>query len=266
MFRTRLLSGIVLVLIALVFILSGGDILLAGLGIVSLIGLFELYRVFHIEKKAAGVAGYLLTALFFCNLKWHFIPDMLMFAVGSLILFLAVYVFTYPGYRTEQILAAFFGLFYVGVMLSFVYQSRMMAGGAYLVWLIFLCSWGCDTCAYCVGVLIGKHKMTPKLSPKKSWEGAVGGVVGTALLTLIYGFAFRDAMGLSQKEIFVLAAICALCAIISMIGDLAASAIKRNYEIKDYGRLIPGHGGIMDRFDSVIFTAPAVYFLAEYLL
>ncbi len=108
--------------------------------------------------------------------------------------------------------------------------------------------------------------MAPILSPKKSVEGAVGGVVGAALLTLIYGFIFQGAMEHTVAEVFGLAGIGAAGALISMVGDLAASAIKRNYEIKDYGRLIPGHGGILDRFDSVIITAPIIYFLALYLL
>ncbi len=129
-----------------------------------------------------------------------------------------------------------------------------------------MCSWGCDTCAYCVGVLFGKHKMSPKLSPKKSVEGAVGGVAGSMLLTALYGWVFRDAMQAGMQEIILLSAISGVGALLSMIGDLAASAVKRNYEIKDYGTLIPGHGGILDRFDSVIFTAPVVYFLAAYLM
>ena len=104
----------------------------------------------------------------------------MMLVLGLLIVLMFVYVFTYPKYQTEQLLAAFFGVFYVAVMLSYVYQTRMLSAGTYIVWLIFLCSWGCDTCAYCVGMLIGKHKMTPKLSPKKSVEGAVGGVIGAA--------------------------------------------------------------------------------------
>ena len=266
MFKTRLLSGIVLVILALALIITGGDILLVGIGVVSLIGLFELYRVFRVEKSVAGYMGYALIVVYYCNLKWNFIPDMMMFVIGTLVVFMLVYVFTYPKYKTEQMLAAFFGIFYVSVMLSYVYQTRIMEKGAYLVWLIFLCSWGCDTCAYCVGVLIGKHKMTPKLSPKKSWEGAVGGVIGAALLTVIYGFVFQKAMETTTRDILILAAICAVGAVISMIGDLTASAIKRNYDIKDYGKLIPGHGGIMDRFDSVIFTAPVIYFLAAYLI
>lgn len=266
MFKTRLMSGIVLVILALALIITGGDVLLAAIGIISMIGLFELYRVFRIQKSVAGIVGYLAVLLFYTNLKWNFIPDMMIYVIGVLVVLMFVYVFTYPAYKTEQMLAAFFGIFYVAVMLSYVYQTRVMENGAYIVWLIFLCSWGCDTCAYCVGVLIGKHKMTPKLSPKKSWEGAVGGVVGAALLTVIYGLVFQKAMDITMTEIFILAGICAVGAVISMIGDLTASAIKRNYDIKDYGKLIPGHGGIMDRFDSVIFTAPVIYFLAAYLL
>ncbi|MEE1250394.1 MAG: phosphatidate cytidylyltransferase [Lachnospiraceae bacterium] len=266
MFKTRLLSGIVLVILALLLITTGGNVLLISTAIISLIGLFELYRVFKMERSIAGIAGYLAALLFYCNLKFDFLPDMMMFVIGFLVVLMFIYVLSYPKYKTEQILAAFFGVFYVAVMLSFIYQTRILPGGAYTVWLVFLCSWGCDTCAYCVGMLIGKHKMTPKLSPKKSWEGAVGGVVGAALLGIIYGLVFQNAMGTTTKEIFMIALICAVGAVISMIGDLTASAIKRNYEIKDYGKLIPGHGGILDRFDSVIFTAPIIFYLASYLI
>lgn len=266
MFKIRLLSGIVLVILALLLITTGGNVLLISTAIISLIGLFELYRVFKMERSIAGIAGYLAALLFYCNLKFDFLPDMMMFVIGFLVVLMFIYVLSYPKYKTEQILAAFFGVFYVAVMLSFIYQTRILPGGAYTVWLVFLCSWGCDTCAYCVGMLIGKHKMTPKLSPKKSWEGAVGGVVGAALLGIIYGLVFQNAMGTTTKEIFMIALICAVGAVISMIGDLTASAIKRNYEIKDYGKLIPGHGGILDRFDSVIFTAPIIFYLASYLI
>lgn len=266
MFRTRLLSGVMLVAIALFLIIMGGNTLLAGLFAVSAAGLYELYRVFHMEKSLLGMAGYLAAALYYLNLGFPFLPEKEIFVLGVLILIMAVYVLKFPEYKADQAFAAFAGVFYVAVMLSCIYQTRVMEAGAYTVWLIFLCSWGSDTCAYCVGVLIGKHKMAPKLSPKKSVEGAVGGVAGTALLTMLYGWLFRQEMGLTVEYVFILAGISGVGAVISMIGDLAASAIKRNYDIKDYGRLIPGHGGILDRFDSVIFTAPAVYFMAKFLL
>lgn len=265
MFKTRLLSGIVLVLAALVLIITGGNVLLVSLGVISLIGMYELYRVFQIEKTLIGAAGYLAAIVFYSNLAFDFLPDTMLFVMAVLVVMMFVYVFSYPKYRTEQIMAAFLGVFYVAVMLSCVYQTRMLEQGKYLVWLIFLCSWGCDTCAYCVGVLFGKHKMAPKLSPKKSVEGAFGGVIGAALLAVIYGFIFKNQMGINTEYVWFMAGICAVGAVISMVGDLTASAIKRNYDIKDYGKLIPGHGGIMDRFDSVIFTAPVIFYLALYI-
>ncbi len=174
---------------------------------------------------------------------------------------MAVMVFSYPAYHADQLFAVFFGVFYVTVMLSYIYQIRMLPGGAFTVWLVFICSWGCDTCAYCVGMLIGKHKMAPKLSPKKSVEGGVGGIAGAALIGILYALAINH-WGHAGAEVFSFAVIGAAGGAISQIGDLGASAIKRNYGIKDYGKLIPGHGGILDRFDSVIFTAPIIYYLA----
>jgi phosphatidate cytidylyltransferase len=107
--------------------------------------------------------------------------------------------------------------------------------------------------------------MAPILSPKKSIEGAVGGVLGSALLTAIFTYIFKDAMNIDTTEIIVLSCGAMLGALISMIGDLAASAIKRNNDIKDYGKLIPGHGGILDRFDSVIITAPIIFYLGGFI-
>lgn len=262
MFKTRLLSGIVLVLVAFLTINCGGYVLLATLLCVSLIGMQELYRAMHVRKEGFGAlelvsyAGVLLIYLLL-------IPGdsayPLMGVIASLVLIMCVYVFCYPAYQAGQIMAAFFGIVYVCVMLSYIYQTRMLPGGQFHVWLIFLCSWGCDTCAYCVGVLIGKHKMAPVLSPKKSIEGAVGGVAGAVLLGVIYAFFTKG--GMVEYGI-----ICGVGALISMVGDLAASAIKRNQGIKDYGKLIPGHGGILDRFDSVIFTAPVIYYLSLFLI
>ena len=269
MFVTRLISGIVLVAVALLTICSGGWILYGTLTIVSLIGMFELYRAVKVQKQGENllaVVGYLGVILHYILLSLGYSEYAMMNLIIVLIAMMFVYVFSYPKYHAEQVMAAFFGVVYVGVMLSYIYQTRMIRDGAFLVWLIFLCSWGCDTCAYCVGMLIGKHKMSPVLSPKKSIEGAVGGVVGAALLGLIYALAAGKFFPEFDHSPAVYALICAVGALISMVGDLAASGIKRNHNIKDYGKLIPGHGGILDRFDSVIFTAPVIYFLAIALL
>ena len=266
MFRTRLLSGIVLVILALILIITGEEVLLASTFLISCIGMYELYRVFHIEKSIMAWISYLGVFVFYVNLRLTFVEDAMTIAMGYMILLMFAYVFTYPKFEAKHIMASFFGFFYVGVMLSYVYQIRSLDNGGYLAFLVFICSWGCDTCAYCVGKLIGKHKMSPKLSPKKSIEGAVGGVVGTALLTALYAYIFHLKMGIASQQIILLAVIAAIAGLISMVGDLTASAIKRNYDIKDYGHLIPGHGGIMDRFDSMIITAPIIFYLAKYLL
>lgn len=262
MFKTRLISGIVLVIIALATIISGSWILFFTLLAVSLIGMRELYKAMKVSDEHVTVlelVGYLGAVLYYIAMKADFGNYGTMAIIISMILILFVYVFGYPKYHAEQVMAAFFGVIYVAVMLSFIYLTRSLPDGKFLVWLIFLCSWGCDTCAYCVGMLIGKHKMAPVLSPKKSIEGAVGGVAGAALLGVIYAAA-------TQGKMAEYALICAVGALISMVGDLAASAIKRNQNIKDYGKLIPGHGGILDRFDSVIITAPVIYYLAKTIL
>ena len=265
MFATRLISGIFLVIVAAYLLVTGGPVLFAVSLVISMIGLFELYRVLKIDKELPGIIGYLALAVYYMILWFGWTEYVTLMTIGTLMLLMTVYVITFPKYRTEQITAAFFGIFYVGIMFSFVYQVRSMPDGAYLVWLILLSSWGCDTCAYCVGMLFGKHKMAPKLSPKKSIEGAIGGVVGSALLGFLYGMVFEARMDVILQPGFVSACACAIGAVISQIGDLAASAIKRNHDIKDYGHLIPGHGGILDRFDSMIFTAPAVYFAVWFI-
>ena len=266
MFKTRLLSGILLVIIALFTIITGGDILFGTILLISLIGMTEIYKVLEIDKKELGIVGYIAAIVYFALIRFGYTEWVTALGIGFLILIMAVYVFTYPKFRSEHITLAFFGLFYVAFMLSYVYQIRMLEQGAFLVWLVFLCSWGCDTSAYCVGVTMGKHKLAPVLSPKKSVEGAVGGVVGAAILGALYATAINHFAPAANADIFQYALICGVGGVISQVGDLAASAIKRNHDIKDYGKLIPGHGGILDRFDSVIITAPIIYYLAIALM
>ena len=183
--------------------------------------------------------------------------------VIMLVVFLGIYVFTFPRFNVEQVTFAFFGIVYVPIFLSFMYMVRCLNGGQYFIWLIFISSWVCDTCAYFVGSAIGKHKLAPVLSPKKSIEGAIGGVLGAALVAFIFGYfvEYKIFGGTNNGIKYVI--ICSVGAVISQIGDLAASGIKRNKEIKDYGNLIPGHGGILDRFDSVIFASPFIYLLVQ---
>lgn len=132
----------------------------------------------------------------------------------------------------------------------------------YLILFAAFCAWFTDTCSYFSGVLLGKHKMAPVISPKKTWEGAIGGVLLTAVANVIIYFVFKTWFfsapftGWGWIEVIPISIV---LSVISIFGDLAASVIKRNYGVKDYGNLIPGHGGVMDRIDSAIFVLPAMY-------
>ncbi len=263
---TRVISGAVLVVAALITILTGGYFLAAVLLILSLIGFSELMKACKIggekEKNALLIVGdigiilYYLLMVFTENRTYLFLAVIMM-----LVALMFVYVFTFPKYHAHQVMSTFFCMIYAPVMLSCIYLVRSLPYGEYSVWMIFISSWICDTCAYFVGVFLGKHKMSPKLSPKKSIEGAIGGIVGSALVGALYGYLIVAPVMGNPNVTWAFVLISAIGAVISQVGDLAASAIKRNHEIKDYGKLIPGHGGIMDRFDSVIFTAPMIYLL-----
>ncbi|MBQ4529499.1 MAG: phosphatidate cytidylyltransferase [Lachnospiraceae bacterium] len=271
MFKTRLISAIVLVIILAVSLILGGNVLWGLTLFISLVGMYELNRVLENEKNILGILSYTICILYYLclmlgeNKTLNIIAENNYFEIISLIYLIvtmAVYVFTFPKYQSHDILLSYFSFFYVGVMLSFIYKVRMVEEyGQYIVWLVFICSWVCDTCAYCVGVLIGKHKMAPKLSPKKSIEGSIGGIAGSVVFGVLFAYFLQNIIHSQRNLMLLFALIGAVGAIISQVGDLAASAIKRNHDIKDYGKLIPGHGGVLDRFDSVIFTAPVIYFL-----
>ncbi len=272
MFWTRLFSGIVLLAIAITAICLGGDILLYGLLLVSLIAYKELTNALQVNTKqkqfqALEVIGIAGIVIYYLLMGLDADPMKLLAAMMGLFLALMFgYVFTFPKFQSGQVLAAYGAFVYAPVMLSFIYMTREQLG-IYVVWLIFISSWGSDTCAYVVGILLGKHKIFPKLSPKKSLEGCIGGVVGSGLIGGIYGYFLWKFEVYSQFDsVYRIAVVCAIGAVLSMVGDLAASAIKRQNGIKDYGNLIPGHGGIMDRFDSTIVTAPIVFFLCSIML
>ena len=276
MFWKRLISGVVLLAIAITTMAFGGIPLAAVLFLISLIAYRELTKVMGASGEgknfnALEIVGYLgITAYYvvsyFAGTGVFDHRELLAVIMGTFLGELLIYVLKFPKYNATQVSAAFFSFLYAPVMLAFTYLTRGLPQGLYLVWLILISAWGCDTGAYVVGVLIGKKKIFPNLSPKKSLEGCIGGVVGTVIIAGLYGYFFVEATFPDKKVAPLIAVICGFGAICSMVGDLAASAIKRNFGIKDYGNLIPGHGGIMDRFDSMIVTAPLVYFLATFLL
>jgi len=265
MFKTRLLSGIVLVILVIGVLYLGGYVTGATMFLLSIGGVFELLRIYNLHNTAIGYITSIATAAYYGLLMFDYEQYIMPLMLAFVLAILSAYVITYPKYKDKDAMAAVLAFFYVSVMLSYVYQIRELKYGGALVVMIFICSWVNDTCAYCVGVTMGKHKMTPKLSPKKSVEGLIGGIAGSAIFGALYGIFFNKQVYALDKAPIIFAVIGALGAVIAVIGDLTASAIKRNNDIKDYGKLIPGHGGIMDRFDSIIFTAPIIYYCLLYM-
>ncbi len=209
----------------------------ASLGIkpsfpIAVLSAIGLYSIFLLGGEAEGFLG------------WAFLS-----VLASLL-----YLFNIENRSLEDAMATITGIFYVVYFSFHVVLVDNVEGASILVWLIVLSAFGSDVSAYFTGMTIGRHKLCPKISPKKTIEGAIGGVVGSILVCGIFGFYFAN-----QYVIHCLA-IGAIGAIISQCGDLTASVFKRKMGIKDYGNLIPGHGGILDRFDSVLFTAPAIYY------
>ena len=265
MFFTRLISGIGLLTVAILAFYIGSVPLILLSVLVSVIGLFEFYRALGLEKKNIAYLGYIYSLIYYCLVYFKLNQYIFFSVIAFLSVIFAIYVFTFPKYKTEEISLIFIGVMYIPVLFSYVYNTRTYDDGKYLAWLILISSWGSDTCAYVVGSLIGKHKIAPILSPKKSVEGSMGGVIGAAIIGGIVGFMLSKHFINTFSPVFTCAASCAIGSVISQVGDALASAIKRNHYIKDYGNLIPGHGGILDRFDSMIFTAPAIFFAIYFL-
>ena len=282
--KTRVISGFFIAVLIVVLGILGSAPLGIALMICAVIGYQELMKACAVlKKKESGnilvTAGYIGTVLYYGALiacpfiyRDSSLTEHMDFWSGLVIaaFFLAtmsIYVLTFPKFESQQVITSVFGFMYCPVLLIYVYRARVSFGvyGIFVYALIFVCSSVCDVFAYFVGRTLGRHKMAPVLSPKKTIEGAVGGVAGSTLVSWLLSLALSALYPQMHLQLeFILLGICG--GLISMIGDLAASAIKRSHNIKDYGRLIPGHGGIMDRFDSIIFTAPVIYYLAVLLI
>ncbi len=153
---------------------------------------------------------------------------------------------------------------YISFGLTSIVLLRDVSYGQFIVYLPFIIPWSTDTFAYFCGRAFGKHKLIPDVSPKKTVEGSVGGTLCAVLLTMLYGFVIGKSFSVTPNYLG-LAVVALVVSLLSQCGDLIMSLVKRKFEIKDYSKLFPGHGGVLDRFDSIIATAPYIYFLTEFL-
>ena len=267
MFKRILTSVIGIPLVILIMML--GNPLLQIMGcIIALIGVYEFYDVIKKQYQPITWVGYVVTVVFFLNYR-SVINNFAIFISIVIMLLLVLMVFTYPKYTIIDVALSLFAPLYVGLLISFIILLREAEYGSFFVWLVFISAWGSDTCAYFTGSLIGKHKLAPILSPKKTIEGAIGGAIGAGCLAILYTYIYTNfAIEPMRDKIWLIGGIVVVSAIFSQIGDLAASAIKRTLGVKDFGYIFPGHGGVLDRFDSILFVAPfiviALQFISEF--
>ncbi|MCM1156891.1 MAG: phosphatidate cytidylyltransferase [Bacteroidales bacterium] len=258
--KNRIIGGFFVAVVTLIILVSGGAVSALLLTLISLVGVYEMLKVYQLEKTPFAVLDYIGTVAVYMLLYLDENRFLFPVVIFLLILLLTVYVVCFPKYKDVEVQKSFFGFIYVTVLLSYVFRIRAMESGMLLSFFILISSWGNDVFAYFVGSALGKHKFSPKVSPNKSVEGFIGGILGAAVLGSVYAVIFPNGLPFSPFKCAVIAAVGAIPAV---IGDLAASAIKRDNEIKDYSNLIPGHGGMVDRIDSVLFTAPITFYLVE---
>ncbi len=266
------------VITALIFgiIFIGALLLMNTIVFPVFVAALSAMAVYEIEK-AVGLTNKLILAssLIVSSVipfLTHFLVEINFSAFGSVyvVLMLIFMLLKFKETKFEQAVISVFSSVCVPFSFSLMivfrdahkhFEGLTKADGVYLLLLAFCASWATDIFAYLVGSKFGKHKLCPAISPKKSIEGAVGGVVGAALVNILLllvfrKFIFEEGSLISYPAVAVLSVV---LSVISMFGDLAASTIKRNFGIKDFGKLLPGHGGIMDRFDSALFVMPVLY-------
>ena len=248
----------------------------------AVIGVFEMASCLGYKKNLFLVIPLCVSAAFFpvytrysflCGTdKLGSLPEMLKLSLAVAFL-MALYVFGVAvfGHKTVTITDAgllFAASFYIiAAFTSIVYIRDYSHGGQYIYLLTFICAWVTDIFAYFVGRFLGKHKLIPAVSPKKTVEGAIGGVVFCVIATVIFGVIienFFNPDGIFKANYLVLAISGVFISVVSQTGDLIMSVIKRHYGIKDYGKLFPGHGGVLDRFDSVLAVSLMLAFICTY--
>jgi len=253
--KTRIISGLLMAPL-LVLVYLGGYWLMAAAFIVGIMGLHEFYKGFEAAgAKPCRPVGYCAAVLLY--LIHIIVPSgnsyvFVMMWAALVVIASMVYGFNVEERKLEDMTSTLMGIMYTVFLSYHIVLIDEQFGAA--IWLVFLTAFGTDIMAYFTGMALGKHKLCPKLSPKKSVEGAVGGVLGSVLLCGLFGVFFME------KQLVMCLVVGFFGSIVAQFGDLSASAFKRQMGIKDYGNLIPGHGGILDRFDSVMFTGPAVYY------
>lgn len=266
---TRIITGIVGIALAVYVINFGEWLFSAVVLLLAMIAWHEFFKAFrNVNMDLAYLLG-MLALFFMVGCAWLGNGEESMAVITAMTLFvLAKAVLWHQDFSVEQACISIAGIVYVGVAFSHLILLRFMgtnviaspvgdlSQGCALLWIAFVGTWASDTFAFFTGSFCGRHKLCPEISPNKTIEGFAGGMAGTVLVTVGFGVLFSfDMLGMLFLGILI--------ALAATVGDLVESSIKRYTGIKDSGSLIPGHGGVLDRFDSIMFTVPLVYYYAQ---
>ena len=258
--KQRIITAVLAFFVLLpVLIFSDTFIFPLGLAVCAVLSVWEMFACVGLKNAWLFTAPmYVLGAAFPFLIRY--LPDRDLLApiaicaavVWTLYAF-TVLIFSHGKYPLEEVFVASFSLFYIFIgfnAILFIHDCE--PGGKYLYYICFLGAWITDIFAYFCGRAFGKHKLIPDVSPKKTVEGSIGGTVFCILVMVIFGFVVEKLVPEISANLLIFAVAGVLIAIVSQIGDLSMSVIKRKYGVKDYGFIFPGHGGVLDRFDSVI--------------
>ncbi len=260
--KTRILTALVLLSIFVpILVFSDTVVYPIALTVLCVMGIWELLHCLSLHKSPFALVpallfgGFPLLAFFFTGRTEAFLATLVLSAFLLAVFLFAVCVFSEGRFSYKSASSVFMGVVYLSLAFSALSLLRYIENGVYWFLLPYIGAWVSDTFAYFVGRLCGKHKLSPIISPKKTVEGSLGGILFCVGAFAGYGAIVSSLGGLTANYPALL--LCGLfVSVVSQIGDLSLSAIKREYGIKDYGRIFPGHGGVLDRFDSVIATAP----------
>ena len=249
-------------LVVIILLLGNKIVVDIALAIIAVLAMSEYFNAIEKVAKPVRWVGYAscLSIALIHIVPQEYLDTVVTLSVPTILIILFAQVIATDMKTTfKDIAYTFIGIFYVVFFIMFVAFIDGMKDGKILIWYAIFAAWGTDVFAYIVGKCIGKHKFS-KVSPKKTIEGCIGGTVGAVILMLIYTYVANNFWGTNYSYLFI-TEIGILLSLIGQIGDFAASSIKRFVDIKDYSHLIPGHGGMLDRIDSLIFLAPFAYSL-----
>lgn len=264
MLGTRIITAVVVIAFLILILWVGGWLFNLSLILVSLIGMKEIYRAFSNKgMHPQTITAYLLVVFFYVQ---HFLYQgkyNFFYILIAIIFLLSLQVFIHS-IKPDDIAITILGFFYPGILLTTACLMREEAfiNPNYTLIVSLAATYSTDTFAYFTGRAVGKRKLCPAISPGKTVEGSIGGLIGSIILTTMLGILFNWVYNVQVNLIhFIIIGI--LGGVFSQIGDLTASSIKRYCGLKDFGNILPGHGGILDRIDSLLFVLPVIYVYSQ---